>query len=57
MIAIAHYLQLFVVAEGVETEEQRIALAGLGCDAIQGYLVSWPLPALEFRNWLALHAG
>jgi len=57
MIAIAHYLQLFVVAEGVETEEQRTALVGLGCDAIQGYLVSRPLPAPEFRNWLAQHAG
>ncbi|OOG60227.1 EAL domain-containing protein [Rhodanobacter sp. C03] len=56
MIAIAHHLKLFVVAEGVETEEQRDALAALGCDAIQGYLVSHPLPAPAFRSWLAQHA-
>ena len=57
MITIAHHLKLFVVAEGVETEEQRVALAGLGCDAIQGYLISHPLPATAFRRWLAEYTG
>ena len=57
MITIAHHLKLFVVAEGVETEEQRVALAGLGCDAIQGYLISHPLPATAFRRWLAGYTG
>ena len=53
MITMAHHLKLFVVAEGVETGEQRAVLAGLGCDAIQGYLISHPLPAAAFRHWLA----
>lgn len=38
-----------VIAEGVETTEQREALAGLGCYAYQGYLFSRPLPLAEFE--------
>ena len=53
IIRIAHEQQLFVVAEGVETSQQRKALAELGCDAIQGYLVCHPLPAAQFQQWLA----
>lgn len=53
IITIAHEQQLFVVGEGVETGEQRDALAGLGCDALQGYLICRPLPAAAFRQWLA----
>ncbi len=55
MIAIAHHLGLWVVAEGVESESQRLALAELGCDAIQGYLVSRPLPPDAFAAWLLAH--
>ena len=33
-----------VVAEGVETEAQRTILADLGCDQMQGYLISRPMP-------------
>ena len=42
-----------VIAEGVETEQQREFLTRLGCHAFQGYLYSPPLPLDEFqRQWL-----
>ncbi len=44
MIELAHVLGLNVVAENIENEEQRLALAELGCDHMQGYLFSRPLP-------------
>jgi diguanylate cyclase (GGDEF)-like protein len=47
-IALAHAFGLSVTAEGVETEDQRRFLRELGCDQIQGYLVSRPVPAEEF---------
>jgi diguanylate cyclase (GGDEF)-like protein len=45
IIRLAHTLKLRLVAEGVETLEQASFLKGLGCDEIQGYLISKPLPA------------
>ncbi|MEO8858007.1 MAG: EAL domain-containing protein [Burkholderiaceae bacterium] len=57
IIKISHEQDLFVVAEGVETELQRDALAELGCDAIQGYLVSRPLAVDEFHRWLEQHTA
>jgi EAL domain-containing protein (putative c-di-GMP-specific phosphodiesterase class I) len=45
IVSLAHALKLQVVAEGVETEEQAAVLARLGCDLLQGFLVSPPLPA------------
>lgn len=50
VIALAHSLRLKVVAEGVETSAQRDLLASLGCDSIQGYLLSEPLPASAFER-------
>ncbi len=50
IIALAHSLRLGVVAEGVETLEQRDALISLDCDTLQGYLLSEPLPAEEFAR-------
>jgi len=44
-IALAHSLDIKVVAEGVETREQYQLLKALGCDAIQGYLLARPMPA------------
>jgi EAL domain-containing protein (putative c-di-GMP-specific phosphodiesterase class I) len=45
IIALAHALQIRVVAEGVETEAQREFLKSCGCDLIQGHLVGKPADA------------
>ena len=52
VIDIADYLGVPVIAEGVETEEQYLALKKLGCTIIQGYYFSKPLPAGEFEKFL-----
>ena len=50
IIALAHNLRLSVVAEGVETENQRAHLLGLRCNHIQGYLLSPPLEPDSFAS-------
>jgi len=59
IIAMAESLRLTVVAEGVETEAQAVYLRDKGCDQLQGYLFSRPLPAAELAQLLqegrALH--
>lgn len=52
VIQLAHSLKFTVVAEGVETEEQRDLLELLGCDCIQGFLLGKPMPAGEFEAML-----
>jgi diguanylate cyclase (GGDEF)-like protein len=52
IIAMAHSLNLRVVAEGVETEAQRRFLQDHGCDEFQGFLVSVPVDAAEFARML-----
>lgn len=52
IIVMAHKLNLKVIAEGVETEEQRVLLANAGCDYAQGYLLSRPVPANEFEEYM-----
>ncbi|MBQ9252920.1 MAG: EAL domain-containing protein [Clostridia bacterium] len=50
MLDIARFLSVPVIAEGVETEEQYQLLKGAGCDIIQGYYFSKPLPPEEFNR-------
>jgi diguanylate cyclase (GGDEF)-like protein/PAS domain S-box-containing protein len=50
IIVMAHELNIKVIAEGVETEQQRQLLADVGCDFAQGYLFSRPVPAEEFMH-------
>jgi diguanylate cyclase (GGDEF)-like protein/PAS domain S-box-containing protein len=52
IIGLAKNLGLAAIAEGVETEEQRAWLAAEGCDQMQGYFFSQPLPADEFIELL-----
>jgi diguanylate cyclase len=49
IIALGQTLSLRIVAEGVETEAQRRFLTELGCDALQGYLLSRPVPAHQIN--------
>jgi len=53
IISISQAMRLPVVAEGVETEAQRIRLDVMGCNIIQGYLVSKPIPLEEFERFVA----
>ncbi len=55
IIEMAHSLQLEVIAEGVETAEQRDWLASVGCDAFQGFLFSPPLTAEDAWEWMQAH--
>ena len=55
IVAMANRLRLKVVAEGVENEGQLEALRKLGCDQVQGYFFSRPLPILEFEDWALAH--
>ena len=48
IIAMAHSMNLNIIAEGVETEQQRELLTRSGCANFQGYLFSKPLPIDEF---------
>jgi diguanylate cyclase len=57
VIAMAHALNLKVVAEGVETPAQLAALKGMGCDEFQGYLCSPPLPAAAFAQLIEPRAA
>lgn len=56
-VELAHNLGLKVVAEGVENEQTRAALRGLGCDFMQGYYISKPVPAEELARWLERRDG
>jgi len=55
IIMMAHKVGLKVIAEGVETEQQRDLLKEMGCDYAQGYLYSRPIPAHEFQQMLEAH--
>jgi diguanylate cyclase (GGDEF)-like protein/PAS domain S-box-containing protein len=50
VIEVAHKMNMLVVAEGVETRDQLTFLRSRGCDEMQGYLFSKPLPSDEFER-------
>jgi EAL domain-containing protein (putative c-di-GMP-specific phosphodiesterase class I) len=52
VIDLGQRLGLKVVAEGVETEEAWVLLAGWGCDEAQGHLLSRPMPIDDLATWL-----
>jgi diguanylate cyclase (GGDEF)-like protein len=57
IVSVAHALGHVVIAEGVETQEQAIALSGIGCEIVQGYYFSRPvaaekIPALALQRFL-----
>ena len=54
IIQLGHSLKLRVVAEGVETEEHLNHLRNRGCDEVQGFFYSKPVPAEEFSSWVQL---
>ena len=56
IIDVADYLHVPVVAEGVETEEQYMVLKAMGCDYVQGYYFSKPVPHETFDQFLAERA-
>ncbi len=56
-IVMAHSLHLHVIAEGVSTQEKPDFLTGKGCDQIQGFLCSPPLPPDELEIFLKNHSS
>ncbi len=57
IITLGHALGKELVAEGVETEEQRDLLKGMSCDILQGFLYSPPVPADRFEGLLMRNRG
>ncbi|HVR49092.1 MAG TPA: EAL domain-containing protein [Pseudorhodoferax sp.] len=56
MIVMAHQLGISVIAEGVETPQQRDLLAEAGCDYGQGFLFAQAMPAAQFETWFSQQA-
>ena len=54
-VDLGHNLGLHVVAEGVEDAATISMLAAMGCDELQGYFISRPVPADRFNSWLLRH--
>jgi len=50
VVAMSHKMGISVIAEGVESNEQYDFLKSVGCDFVQGYLISRPIPAKEFEK-------
>ena len=56
IIQMGHALGCTVIAEGVETPEQAMALSAMQCEEIQGFLFSKPLPAKDLLEWAMARA-
>jgi len=52
-VNMAHNLGMYVIAEGVEDRATWDLLATLGCDIVQGYYLSRPVPAQDLERWLS----
>ena len=52
IIELAHSLDMHVIAEGVESAEQHVLLASLGCDAYQGYYFARPMSLTDLKTRL-----
>lgn len=50
-VMLAHNMGIKAIAEGVENKEVYDFLSKIGCDMAQGYMISRPLPALDFEKW------
>ncbi|MGH9082038.1 MAG: putative bifunctional diguanylate cyclase/phosphodiesterase [Acidimicrobiales bacterium] len=57
IVLLGHELGMSVVAEGVERPDQVTWLADAGCDEVQGYYFSRPLPAGDLSRWVRQHVG
>ena len=57
VVTLGHALGMKVVAEGVETSEQRVLLRLAGCDEMQGFLFAKPGPRALIDRWLAGRNG
>ena len=55
LVSLAHRLDMQVVAEGIETATQQKLTADVGCDLLQGYLFSRPIPSEDFLDLLFMH--
>ncbi|MCJ8300326.1 MAG: EAL domain-containing protein, partial [Pseudomonadales bacterium] len=55
IIAMAHGLEYEVIAEGVETKQQLDYLKTEGCEIVQGFYISKPIPFDQFTIWLSEH--
>ena len=55
IIVMAHALDMKVIAEGVETTQQRDLLASVDCDYVQGYLYARPMPATDFDAFMSAY--
>lgn len=57
VVGMSKALDLLVVAEGVERVDQLMALRELGCDLVQGHLISQPLAPAQVAQWLRRHGN
>lgn len=55
IVVMAHALDMRVIAEGVETAQQRDLLASVDCDYVQGYLYAQPMLAPDFETFIAAY--
>ena len=53
VVRMAKWLKLPVIAEGVETQQQAEFLRSIGCDYVQGYYYSHPVPVEDYEQLLA----